>query len=1369
MLLLCGGFLFSLICYVKAREVDGSDNNLNQYSKFGTSIQPFQRNFPPQPFYGPDGSSMIKCPSDIVFTDPTKPIPNCTDPLPIDNFPMPRCISNIINNYRTEKFNIGQRLGYQSKRHTSNMATFFSYFISSDIIQSNTSIASIPIYIPSDDSIYNPPTGQLNNTQKKFLGFNRTEPVDNLRNGLNHVTPFLDLNQLYGLSKEESTQLRDIGNRGKLKIDKNNQFYPMKDPTTGDYILGQFSNQTNYIFTLAIHVIWLREHNRLCDQLYIKYGDSWTDDQYFEEAVIVEEEYFGTILGRSLPQYERYDESLVPGIDVFFETITFKHSHSELGNKYRLQDEYGDIIEDLTLDDILTVGLLEKFGIEKILRSMSLQVQEDSDIYYSDAVRNYKTIEQLSYDMAASSVLRARDRGIALYNDVRQAYGLKKKDSWADITSVKALQDYLKQLYPNGPNQLEAFVGAMVEDHLDGSNFGELLDTSMVTQFVHIRNSDRFWYENSIMFTDDEREILRHTTFRDIIVRNLPEDYQSFIPQNIWMVQPVASTEPLSPDYEYPNDISMWPLYNVKYSIDDYSISFKVTLQTSDGKGWFGMGFDPDDDGMNGADFVIGTIGENNTFDLYNYHSAGYHKPVLADDSDLTIISNPPLKDNLATIEFSRPLLPNGKKGIKKGLVKCMIFFLVKCKYFELEEISLTQQRAKLFHGIAMGLAWGVVFPISIFIVRFFKHTNHYVKVHRFLQIAGGISVGTFGAAVISVSMADNPHTLVGLTLYFLVFLQLAIGITSIWSQAYLVSVNIGYFRLFKRSHKYLGASLLIIAWFNIYLGMDTYGLLYGEDLKIYKIIYIVWISLIILSFINYEILYIDHLGREKYASLPDFTLDEFNDKVQKGVIICDGFVVDIRNWLTSHPGGAKILENVIGTDITDDFYGKNTIDGTIKHQSFFYTPPSVIKPNRKSGFGIIEKIDKLPIAALIDDFNRGNTIKSPLAVHSHSYIATKKMSKMIIAKYIDQSNDNDIKDPIFHKFKFIRFKLIDKSIINNSKEFPIIKFVFASNNNRKSGDTDLDYLPGHYIEVQAKIKGQVVIRNYTPIDGKIMKSFSIIVKIYPNSLISKYLNSLLIGFELQARGPFELGNRISSLSTHTTPIELQARGPFELGNRISLLSTHTTPIKSPITTGFLQQTSSQNDINVPAIPPTLIKYHLKHFNFNNMDNGNRLSMHLLYGNKSFGDQILNLKEQYMEPLYEKCIYDLSIIDSVLSVVYVFNELSPSNEEEEGELQQIKSAALEGKIDKKILKNWFKDIIINNESKSGEGKAEKRTRDSFDNVIPEISNNQLRSDSLNKPNSKIFVCGPMKMMNKIGGILSNDLKLNINDDYILLM
>ncbi|CAH1770452.1 11532_t:CDS:2, partial [Entrophospora sp. SA101] len=51
------------------REIDGSDNNSN-------SIQPYQREFSSKSFYGPDGNhSMIKCPSDVVFTNPTLPVP----------------------------------------------------------------------------------------------------------------------------------------------------------------------------------------------------------------------------------------------------------------------------------------------------------------------------------------------------------------------------------------------------------------------------------------------------------------------------------------------------------------------------------------------------------------------------------------------------------------------------------------------------------------------------------------------------------------------------------------------------------------------------------------------------------------------------------------------------------------------------------------------------------------------------------------------------------------------------------------------------------------------------------------------------------------------------------------------------------------------------------------------------------------------------------------------------------------------------------------------------------------------------------------------------------------------------------------------
>ncbi|CAJ0908826.1 7944_t:CDS:2, partial [Entrophospora sp. SA101] len=307
---------------------------------------------------------------------------------------------------------------------------------------------------------------------------------------------------------------------------------------------------------------------------------------------------------------------------------------------------------------------------------------------------------------------------IALYNDVRQAYGLKKKDTWADITSVKEIQDNLQQLYPNGTNQLEALVGAMAEDHLNGTNFGELL------------NANRFWWENNEnnLFTDEDRttKLRNKTTFRDIILRNLDEIFHPAIPQNIWSVQP---KQKLSESPKYLNRIALWPAaYVVGYEIVENYINFQVQILTTDGNAWFGMGFDPDNNGMTGADFVIGIVSNGNLSSLSNYRSAptGYNPPTPdGDDSDLQIINyTPPIKDNFATIEFSRPLTPNGRKGIRSGLMKFILAYNPASSVFSYHQnnrqltlhdfynnqfsssVSNGQRLAKLAHGIGMFLAW---------------------------------------------------------------------------------------------------------------------------------------------------------------------------------------------------------------------------------------------------------------------------------------------------------------------------------------------------------------------------------------------------------------------------------------------------------------------------------------------------------------------------------------------------------------------------------------------------------------------------------------------------------------------------------------
>jgi hypothetical protein len=113
----------------------------------------------------------------------------------------------------------------------------------------------------------------------------------------------------------------------------------------------------------VIFVIFVREHNRKCDQLRSINGDSWDDDTYFQEArkwvialiqkinyleyckftlytrVNIYYDYVKIsflnfivpiLLGIPLPEFTEYDPNLVPGINSVFVTTTMRYGHSEV-------------------------------------------------------------------------------------------------------------------------------------------------------------------------------------------------------------------------------------------------------------------------------------------------------------------------------------------------------------------------------------------------------------------------------------------------------------------------------------------------------------------------------------------------------------------------------------------------------------------------------------------------------------------------------------------------------------------------------------------------------------------------------------------------------------------------------------------------------------------------------------------------------------------------------------------------------------------------------------------------------------------------------------------------------------------------------
>ena len=74
---------------------------------------------------------MIQTPSDIVNTNQTQTVPKCSDPLPANNYPMPRCISDIITNYRIDPLNVEKKISYRSRRQTSHLVIFIHSLSSS--------------------------------------------------------------------------------------------------------------------------------------------------------------------------------------------------------------------------------------------------------------------------------------------------------------------------------------------------------------------------------------------------------------------------------------------------------------------------------------------------------------------------------------------------------------------------------------------------------------------------------------------------------------------------------------------------------------------------------------------------------------------------------------------------------------------------------------------------------------------------------------------------------------------------------------------------------------------------------------------------------------------------------------------------------------------------------------------------------------------------------------------------------------------------------------------------------------------------------------------------------------------------------------
>jgi peroxidase len=380
--------------------------------------------------------------------------------------------------------------------------------------------------IPLSRSAYDPGTGTIDPRQQ-----------------VNSISAYLDGSQIYGVDAERSAALREfVGGRlvtsaGDL-LPYNTAGLPNGTiglvPAEELFLAGDVRANENPEL-IALHTLFVREHNRIADEAAVRHPE-WTDEQLFQHArrIVIAElqaitfnEFLPALFGQrsdasaTVRNYAGYRSDVNAGITNEFATAAYRFGHSMLGDDIAFLDDVGNEVRDALglREAFFNAAVVAETGIEPILKYLASDRAQEIDTRVVDDVRNFLfgAPGQGGFDLAALNIERGRDHGLGDYNAVREAFGLARVTSFAEITTDLVIQETLAATYAS-IDDLDLWVAGLAEQHLPGSSLGETFTAILVDQFTRLRDGDRFWYENVL-----PRELvhrIEETSLADIVRRN---------------------------------------------------------------------------------------------------------------------------------------------------------------------------------------------------------------------------------------------------------------------------------------------------------------------------------------------------------------------------------------------------------------------------------------------------------------------------------------------------------------------------------------------------------------------------------------------------------------------------------------------------------------------------------------------------------------------------------------------------------------------------------------------------------------------------------------------------------------------------------
>jgi peroxidase len=440
-------------------------------------------------------------------------------------------------------------------RGLTTMSWIFGQFINHEFDQAKTGTEPFPIPVPDNDiSAATKPalSATLGNFKRDSSDTDSGSPFNVVpRAQINTATSWIDGSVIYSTNSARLNFLRTFEG-GKLKTSEGNLLpldttdFPNATtprlPKSNLFLAGD-SRANIQIGLTALQTLWVREHNRLADELADAHP-TWNDEQIFQRAraivigqlqAITYNEYAPALLGEeNVTVYNGYDPSTVSQSSLTFATGAFRVPHSQITNDFLLLDSNGQSTGRLGLvQGSFNPALFQNPNLmDELLRGSTVQLSEQIDLLVVDGIRDTFS------DLIAEDIQRGRDHGLPDYNTLRDVLerirptgrSFPLVTSFDQISSDPDIQATLSELYDGDVNNIDMLTGLAAED-LPRDRFGNVTSSMGPTAaevvrvtLQRLRDGDRFFYKNPILngglFTSEEIEEIDATKLSDIIRRN---------------------------------------------------------------------------------------------------------------------------------------------------------------------------------------------------------------------------------------------------------------------------------------------------------------------------------------------------------------------------------------------------------------------------------------------------------------------------------------------------------------------------------------------------------------------------------------------------------------------------------------------------------------------------------------------------------------------------------------------------------------------------------------------------------------------------------------------------------------------------------